>query len=70
MVYVKEKGKITNKEYQEIAGVRERSATIELNDLANKNILHKFGTTGRGTYYAAVKAQERRRKTNDPKSHN
>ncbi|MCL0050610.1 hypothetical protein M1N22_02000 [Dehalococcoidia bacterium] len=58
VTYVKEKGRITNKEYQEIAGVKERFATIELNDLVSKNILQKFGTTGRGTYYAAIKAQK------------
>ena len=65
VMYVKEKGKIANKEYQRIASVKERLATIELNDLVSKNILQKFGTTGRGTYYAAIKAQkphERRNK--------
>ncbi len=58
VMYVKEKEKITNKEYQAITGVKERSATIELNDLVSKNILQKFGITGRGTYYAAIKAQK------------
>lgn len=56
MIYVKEKGKITNREYQGIAGIKERLATIELNDIVSKKILQKFGTTGRGTYYAAIKA--------------
>ena len=58
MMYAKEKGRITNREYQEIAGVKERFATIELNYLISKNILQKFGTTGRGTYYAVIKAQK------------
>lgn len=58
VIYVTEKGKITNREYQGIAGVKERLATIELNDLVNKNVLQKIGVTGRGTYYAAVKAQK------------
>jgi len=58
VLYVKEKGKITNKEYQKIADVKERSATMELNDLVNKKIFQKFGTTGRGTFYAALKAQK------------
>ncbi|MEA1928066.1 MAG: hypothetical protein U9N73_07645 [Candidatus Auribacterota bacterium] len=57
-MYAKEKGKITNKEYQEVAGVKERLATMELNDLVSKAILEKCGTTGRGTYYAAVKPQK------------
>jgi len=56
VMYVKEKGRITNKEYQELTGVKERFATIELNDLVRKKILKKHGITGRGTYYAAVKA--------------
>jgi len=55
-MYVKEKGRITNKEYQELTGVKERFATIELNDLVRKKIFKKHGITGRGTYYAAVKA--------------
>ncbi len=58
VMYVKEKGRITNKEYQEIANVKERTATMELNDLVNKKILQKFGTTGRGTFYAVLKTQK------------
>lgn len=58
VMYVKEKGRITNREYQEIANVKERTATMELNDLVNKKILQKFGTTGRGTFYAVLKAQK------------
>jgi len=56
--YAKGKGKITNKEYQEITGIKERFATIELNEIVNKGIFEKYGTTGRGTYYAVVKAQK------------
>jgi len=65
VMYVKEKGRITNKEYQEIAGVKERLATMELNELAKKGVFTRHGITGRGTYYAAgkaQKAQERRTK--------
>lgn len=58
VMYVKEKGKITNKEYQRLCGVRERSATIELGGLVSKGIFDKHGTTGRGTYYAVAKAQK------------
>ena len=32
-----------------MANVKERLATIELNNLVEKKILQKFGTTGRGT---------------------
>lgn len=58
VMYVKEKGKITNREYQELTGVKERLATMELNDLVVKSVFEKYGVTGRGTYYAVVKAQK------------
>jgi len=57
-MYVKKTGKITNKEYQKIANVKERLSTMELNELVSRKVLEKFGTTGRGTYYAALKAQK------------
>jgi ATP-dependent DNA helicase RecG len=49
--YVKEKGKITNKEYQELCGVRKRQATDDLKELENKAIIERVGITGKGTYY-------------------
>ncbi|HAM38059.1 MAG: hypothetical protein A2474_04860 [Elusimicrobia bacterium RIFOXYC2_FULL_34_12] len=49
--YVKEKGRITNKEYQLNFGVKKRQATDDLKDLENKEVLIKIGSTGRGTYY-------------------
>lgn len=64
VMYVKEKWRITNREYQEVCGIKERLTTIELNDLVSKGVFEKHGTTGRGTYYAlkAQKPQERRTK--------
>lgn len=50
-LYVKEKGKITNKEYQELCNVKDRLATKELKDLVNRDVFKKIGTTGKGTYY-------------------
>jgi len=58
VMYVKEKGKISNKEYQGISGVKERLASIELTDLVNKGVFVKLGTTGRGTFYAVPKTQK------------
>ncbi len=58
VVYVKERGSISNKEYRELSGVKERTATMELGDLVEKGILERVGTTGRGTRYAARKAQK------------
>ncbi|AKB28109.1 ATP-dependent DNA helicase [Methanosarcina siciliae T4/M] len=51
VLHVKEKGKITNKEYQEICEVKERLATMELKDLVEKGIFEKIGSRGRGTHY-------------------
>ena len=58
VLYVKEYGQIGNTEYQELTGVKERTATSELGDLVKKGILIRIGTTGRGTRYAARKAQK------------
>ncbi len=51
VMYVKEKGKITNREYQELCGVRKRQATEDLKKLWDKGIFVRVGTTGKGTYY-------------------
>jgi len=50
--YVKEKSKITNKEYQDNFGVSKRQSTNDLNELEKRGVLNRFGKTGRGTYYA------------------
>ena len=51
VLYVKEKGKITNKEYQEINEIGNRTATYELKELVEKfNILKMLGASV-GTYY-------------------
>ncbi|MEW6557266.1 MAG: DUF4062 domain-containing protein [Elusimicrobiota bacterium] len=49
--YVKEKGKITNKEYQELTSISKPMATIDLKNLVDKNILTRKGITGKGTVY-------------------
>ena len=49
--YVKEKGKITNREYQDISKISERTATRDLLDLVVKNIFVQVGSTGKGTNY-------------------
>lgn len=55
VMYVKEKGKITNKEYQEINKISKPMATIELRDLVEKNLFVKIGSTGKGTEYELKK---------------
>ncbi|RAV28830.1 DeoR family transcriptional regulator [Sinomicrobium soli] len=50
--YVKEKGKITNTELQELFGVSKATATRDLTELVEKyELFEKVGQTGAGTNY-------------------
>jgi len=51
VIYIKEKGKITNKKYQEICYTSERTANRDLIDLVSKDIFVQKGITGKGTNY-------------------
>ncbi|MEO0136728.1 MAG: ATP-binding protein [candidate division WOR-3 bacterium] len=51
VIYVKEKGKITNREYQEINGCHRNTATQDLSDLVEKGILKESGKKGAGAHY-------------------
>ncbi len=51
VLYVKEKGKITNKEYQEINQISNRTASYELKELVKKFDLLKISGASVGTYY-------------------
>jgi ATP-dependent DNA helicase RecG len=57
VLYVKEKGKITNSEYQEINNCSRNTASTELNDLINKSIFQGSETKGAGSYYQLLIAQ-------------
>lgn len=46
VLYMKEKGKITNKEYQSTFNVSKRIVTNDLNELVMKDILKKIWFTG------------------------
>ncbi len=48
---VKAKGRIGNSAYQELTGTTKKTASRDLDDLVDKGILKKSGTTGRGTHY-------------------
>ena len=48
--YVKEKGKITNKEYREMSNLSDEGARIDLNDLVDKGLLLSKGK-GRNVHY-------------------
>ena len=64
VVYVKEKGQITNKRYQELTGVSKPTATRDLEKLVVLAILQRMGTTGRGTYYQLMGSQTAQRAQN------
>lgn len=55
VLYVKEKGKITNSEYQKLNEISKRTATTELTELVGKYALFKReGTSGSGILYKIV----------------
>lgn len=51
VLFVKEKGRITNKEYQEINDTTERTASRDLSDLVEKQIIKSSGIKGAGAFY-------------------
>ncbi len=51
ITFAKQNGRITNKEYQQLTGVTDRTALREFRELLDKGIIEKIGTTGRGTHY-------------------
>jgi len=59
--YVLSKGRITNREHQRITGTTSRTAFRDLEDLMQKGVLRKIGTTGRGAYYVLSGKRDRNR---------
>lgn len=51
VMYVKEEGKITNKEYQQLAEVSWITASRELQNIVEKGIFQMLGKVGKGTKY-------------------
>lgn len=51
VLYVKEKGKITNREYRQMFGITDRTALRDLTAICEKGALQKVGVTGRKTEY-------------------
>ncbi len=58
IVHIKEKGKITNKEYQRLTGISKPTATRELKSLVEMGILKQQGVTGKGTFYIFLRAHK------------
>ena len=59
LLYIKEHGKITNTEYQHLNSLGKTVSTTDLQDLLDKKLLEKIGTTGRGTMYILSNAKGR-----------
>jgi len=55
VLYVKEKGRITNKEYQKAYEVSRQTAARELSHLVQSNVLLRHGKTGRDAHYTLAK---------------
>lgn len=55
VIYVKDKGKITNKEYQNQFAVSKPTATRDLTDLSEKGLLELKGSGKRDAHYVLVK---------------
>ncbi len=63
---VKEKGDITNKEYQEICNTSERTSTRDLASLVFKDIFEQVGRTGKGTKYILRRRKDAKREKGAP----
>jgi len=55
VMYVKEKGRITNKEYQELTKISRQMATIDLAETVKKGVFTKIGKAGKGIAYQLTK---------------
>jgi ATP-dependent DNA helicase RecG len=53
--YVKDKGKITNSEYQRINDCSRNTASNDLVELVRKELLESSGQKGAGAYYKFIK---------------
>ncbi len=51
VAHVKKRRRITNQEYQQLVDVKKRTASEDLRQLEEKNVLERVGSTGKGTYY-------------------
>jgi ATP-dependent DNA helicase RecG len=66
VMYVKEKGKIINKTYQEINDTSERTATRDLSNLVSIELFEQIGVTGKGTGYILRRHKEDKDATKAP----
>lgn len=64
VLYVKERGRVSNHEYQELVGVSKRTASRDLDDLLQRGIFERVGETGKGTHYVLKGSQRGQRGQN------
>jgi len=69
-MYVKEKGRITSKEYQGICNIKKRQATDDLKELEKIGMLKRMGTTEKGTCYILKGHQRGRALKGDQRGRN
>ena len=67
VIYIREKGKITNQEYQAICETSNRTATRDLTKLVSLKIFQQIGTTGKGTKYVLRRHKDAKGATKTPK---
>lgn len=68
VLYVKERGQITNREYQKITETTDRTALRDLNHLCELGILKRIGTTGRRTKYILTRQKHDKHDINPTKT--
>jgi len=54
VLYVKDRGKITNREYRKITGLSDEGTRLDISEMIRKGILHREGR-GRNSYYVLKK---------------
>ncbi len=57
VLYVRERGSITNTAYQGLVTVSKRTSSRDLEDLVVRGVLERFGRTGKGTHYVLKGSQ-------------
>jgi len=67
VMYVKEKGQIMNKEYQEVCATSNRTASRDLADLVSRGLFKQKGTIGKGTEYTLIRQIRHKSATYTPK---
>jgi ATP-dependent DNA helicase RecG len=67
VIYVKEKGQVTNTGYQEICNTSARTSSRDLADLVSRGLFKQKGTIGKGTEYTLIRQIRHKRATYTPK---